>query len=304
MRVSSHEYSCAAICLFGFPKSSKTEAFVVQSMCRLKIGRQCRPKLGRDAASGQVSTGKRGGTCRLGMRLPQHAMSKMYIRLEVVMMDCRQAKTSLADLSAEQLTPELQKQIEAHFADCPPCLDEWHLFQATLSTVSQATQPMPSSQQSREMWMACEKSWMERVEGERAARHSSLGSWLRVQPVWGWASLGGALAILAGVWVTPGAPQPQSTVAPTPSFSASSVPAASPDTLRMIRFKQPPPSISPLLYHHSVMAFDPFADHVATTLVSYSTSSASSPATRRSIAPNASAPNASATTSASSVGKP
>ncbi len=200
-------------------------------------------------------------------------------------MDCREAQTSLADMSAEQLTPQVQKQIEAHFADCPPCLEEWRLFQATLSTVSQATQPMPSTEQSRAMWQACEKSWMERVERERAGRGSAampsgspLGRWLRAQPIWGWASLGGALAVLGGVWMS-GAPEAQP-VAP-----------AAPATFQMIRFEQPPSGASPILNHHSVMAFDPFADHVATTLASYSvpsssaspSSATSSPVARRAV---------------------
>jgi hypothetical protein len=185
-------------------------------------------------------------------------------------MDCREAKTSLADLSAEQLTPDMQKQIEAHFADCPPCLEEWRLFQATLFTVSQTTQPMPSSQQSREMWLACEKSWMERVERERhgSSAWNSFSRWIGVQPAWGWASLGGALAVLGGVWIMTGAPE------------ANPVAPAAPDTFQMIRFEQPPSSASPLLNHHSVMAFDPFEDHVATTLVSYSDPSSNAASTR------------------------
>lgn len=198
-------------------------------------------------------------------------------------MDCREAKTSLADLSAEQLTPDLQKQIETHFADCPPCLEEWRLFQATLSTVSQTTQPIPAPRQSREMWLACEKSWTERVERERlqasqpAFWSSPLGRWVRLQPAWGWASLGGALAVLSGVWLMDAQDVPTTDIiVPRPSTE-----------LRMIRFEQPPSVASSMLDHHAIMAFDPFADHVATTLVSYSTPSASTPS-----APSASASNA------------
>jgi hypothetical protein len=77
--------------------------------------------------------------------------------------------------------------------------------------------------------------------------------------------------------------------APAPSWAANE--AGTP--AQFIRFDRPPAAASPLINHHSAMAFDPFADHVGSTLVSYSATASEmnpSAASRGGVAPGSTTP--------------
>jgi anti-sigma factor RsiW len=179
-------------------------------------------------------------------------------------MDCRQAQSFLADLSVEHLPPASATELHSHLAQCPQCQDEWQRFQAMLLTLSTGTQSLPTQQQSQEMWSACLNKWTEQVERQRTtkegvtqqttAQRPSLWNWMRHQPRWGWAALGGAMAVFGGTWVL--APHDE--------------PGPEPEPMTVIRFQTPPSTRASLVNHHSAMAFDPFSDHVGSTLVSYS----------------------------------
>jgi hypothetical protein len=191
-------------------------------------------------------------------------------------MDCRQAQSSLADLSAEQLPSSSVSELHSHLEHCPECHREWQLFQVMLITLSSSTQALPSQQQSEEMWNACLQKWMEQVEEQRAAQRSSLWDWVRRQPRWGWAALGGAVAVFGGIWMF------------SPHDDPSELPPTPPG-VTWIRFDTPPAIASSLVNHHSAMAFDPFTDHVGSTLVSYS-ATAPAPLEPSTLAPSSLAP--------------
>jgi hypothetical protein len=91
---------------------------------------------------------------------------------------------------------------------------------------------------------------------------------MSTQPRWGWAALAGSVAVLAAVWFS----TPQNNASPT-NLAADNLPEGT-----LIRFERPPSAASPFINHHSAMAFDPFADHVGSTLVSHS-ATANNPAT-------------------------
>lgn len=100
---------------------------------------------------------------------------------------------------------------------------------------------------------------------------AGLWSWAALQPRWGWAAVGGALVVLGSVWwftPEPAAPTPPKGVLVLRSLPAPGQESA--ETGRLVSFEPPPPLASPLINHHAAMSFDPFTDHVGSTLVSYS----------------------------------
>jgi len=194
-------------------------------------------------------------------------------------MDCQRAKSGLALLSVENVFDEngsvkngssdtrepALREIEEHLALCPPCRQEWQVFQQTLFVLSTTSQHLPSAECSRAMWEACSRGIYDKIETQRIATQSSgaiswsLGSWMKSQPAWGWVTLGGAVAVFGAVWFM--APQNDVTVQPNTTYAL----VADGD--------RPPQVASPFINHHSAMAFDAFNDHVGSTLVSYSATS-------------------------------
>jgi hypothetical protein len=176
-------------------------------------------------------------------------------------MDCREVKNGLADLSAEALPSVTCEELRRHLQECPPCAREWENLQHTLFTVSTTPQQLLSAEQSRLMWARCARHIEDKIERERlAAQRPAWWQWSR-SPAMGWASLGGALAVLAGVWLlAPSTPQNSAT---QPLLANTDEPRA-----EWIRFNTPPRVASKFINHHTAMAFDPFSDHVGVTLVS------------------------------------
>ncbi len=155
-------------------------------------------------------------------------------------MDCSQVKTSLADFSVEQLSPSQAQQLLEHCAQCPPCEGERLLFQHTLLIASTTSQPLLSPRQSQEIWHACAQSMMDKIERERLQKpqpsrgRSPFRLWARSQPRWAWGALGGAFAVLGGVWLL--SPQDEGVNLPIPSQVNAG----------LMRFARPPAGASPL----------------------------------------------------------
>ncbi len=181
-------------------------------------------------------------------------------------MDCRQVEAKLADWSAHNLPDSFCEELRDHLRQCPPCTQHWNEFQQTLHTVSSSTQPCCSAERSRAMWQCCEQHIQKKIETERLTRHEKSRAWWQLSPRFGFASLAGAFAVLIAVSVMPSSLLRHNN-------STQPVPISVPQTIssprdEWIRFSLPPAQASPFINHHAAMAFDPFADHVASTLIS------------------------------------
>ncbi|HEX8550983.1 MAG TPA: hypothetical protein VF681_05445 [Abditibacteriaceae bacterium] len=165
-------------------------------------------------------------------------------------MDCRQALTELSDLSADALSSSRAQDLMQHLRDCPPCETEWQAFQTTLLRLSSAPQALPTQEQSRRIWAACLEEISRDVERKRAPQ-----GLFGFAPRWSWAALAGAAAVFGGVLL----------MAP---HAETATQGNAPST-RIVRFENPPESMTALVNHHAGMSFDAFNDHVGSTLVSY-----------------------------------
>ena len=178
----------------------------------------------------------------------------------------RQAQALLPDFSAGCLDADCEAAVREWLDKCPECRGEWQSIQGTMQLLSSAPHAPLSEEASRRMWHCCREQIFEKTEANRlAAQNPSFWNWFKAQPSWGWAALGGAVAILGSVLLTPEASQDQ------PQLKIATV---APE-LRMLR--QPSRVASELVNHHSGMAIDPFTDHVGSTLVSYSATASQTP---------------------------
>ncbi|HEX8463773.1 MAG TPA: hypothetical protein VF627_04075 [Abditibacterium sp.] len=106
----------------------------------------------------------------------------------------------------------------------------------------------------------------------RAARVGNLG-WLEslkfaLRPSWGLALAGASALVLAASLLASPAAEP---AAGSRTAQAAPVPALPPMSQpgRFVAFQTPPRATTGLIDYHSSMAFEPFSDHVAPTLVSH-----------------------------------
>jgi hypothetical protein len=176
-------------------------------------------------------------------------------------MDSRQAQSLLPDYTAGCLCEADEVAVRKWIEECPDCQQEWHAIQTTLLVVSTAVQPLPSAETTQRMWQSCAEKIYQKREAERlAAQKPSMWSWMRMQPRWGWAALGGAVIVLGSVLMTPDATTNDGLTVIADSSTAGELRA----------FNAPPPAASGLVNHHAAMSIDPFTDHVGTTLVSAS----------------------------------
>lgn len=184
-------------------------------------------------------------------------------------MNSQEAQSLLPDLCTGCLDAKTEKMVREWLEKCPDCQAEWHSLHSTLFVLSTSTQPLLSEEQSRQMWQRCAEQLYDRIEADRVAQQRSSGwlGWFQMQPRWGWAALGGAVAVLGGVWflAPQNAPGEWNDAPRTAAVSAA-------DTAGFVSFRRPPREASTLVNHHSAMSIDPFTDHVGTTLVSYSAS--------------------------------
>ena len=163
------------------------------------------------------------------------------------------------------------------------------VFERTLFSVSCLSQPLPSPLASEQMWHRCSEHIFQKVEAERNGTKQTLvansvaapeysggiSRWFSRQPRWSWATLGGALAILAGVWFL--APQDDNAT----FANSGNFPTQNDSPGELIVLQRPSGATSGLVDHHSAMAVDPFTDYVGTTLVSYSATSPSATSPQR-----------------------
>lgn len=179
-------------------------------------------------------------------------------------MNCRQVEAKLADWSADKLPDSFCEELSEHLRQCPPCAHHWDEFQHSLHVVSTSSQPCCSAERSRAMWQCCEQHIQKKVESERL--NNNARPWWQLSPRLGLASLAGAFVVLIAASLVPtsvlhrNAPKP-----PVPVVASQNTTAPRDE---WIRFTLPPSQASPFINHHAAMAFDPFADHVTSTLIS------------------------------------
>ncbi len=179
-------------------------------------------------------------------------------------MNCRQVEAMLADWSADNLPVSSCEELQVHLRQCPPCAQEWKLFQEHLHLVSSTTQPCCSAERTRAMWRQCERHIEKKVKTQSLNRQVSAKAWWQLSPRFGFATLAGAFVILIAVSLTP-ASWLRGSSASNSGRPTSTVAAPREE---WVRFTQPPLQASAFINHHTTMAFDPFADHVASTLIS------------------------------------
>jgi hypothetical protein len=209
--------------------------------------------------------------------------------------DCRRVLSQIASYSVEELSSDDASAFTRHLDDCPPCQGQWLLFEKTLTTLSETPEATIEVERSRQMWLTCvkhacaknsvlaasldaEKEVMsqpsrsespEREGDRRASVHprSSGPGWLEslknaFRPQFGYALAGcAALALGAAYFMSP----PEYVGSPRVVTLLPSMPVSS----RLAAFEVPPHATTGMLDYHSAMAFEPFSDHVAPTLVSY-----------------------------------
>jgi hypothetical protein len=201
-------------------------------------------------------------------------------------MTCRECLEQFSEMSADNVSASTALSIREHLKACPQCVDEARAFEHTLFILSASSQPLPTPQISDAMWQYCSEHVFQKVEAKRSnsrATRPGLAGWFARQPLWGWASLAGAFAILTATWFL--APHEDALNALNEEVNVY----RNTPTMRagLITFERPPASASALVNHHSAMAADPFTDNVGSTLVSYS---ATSSATSQATAPQTAAP--------------
>jgi hypothetical protein len=195
--------------------------------------------------------------------------------VEVRAMNCRRVQSEMAAWSAGLLSPAEAAAFEQHCAHCAACRGEKEAFDGTMQLLSVLTQPMPSAESSRQMWRVCAADWTMRVEMHRTKRPiwGAFRGWALEQPRWGWAALGGAVAVFLGAWFygPSGAPTLPEDGGPV-RFIRSPQEGIVPETPALrVGFSTPPAPVSSAVNYHAATSFDPFVDHVATGLVSSQT---------------------------------
>lgn len=204
-------------------------------------------------------------------------------------MDCNQTEAKFCEVSADACDEQTARAVREHLANCPPCEKKWREFENSMLACSTATQPVPTSAQTRAMWEACEKKCFTSAQVATPQRQSApisvsqrIGNWFGAQPRWSLATLGAATAIFCGVWISSVMPASQViSQNGTREYSRlvsrsiiDEVPLGTSDA----RAQMPPRDAAFFIDHHASMGFDPFTDHVGPTLVSFS---ASAPARSR-----------------------
>ncbi len=186
-------------------------------------------------------------------------------------MERREALELLPELSADCLDEKTAAAVRQWVDECPECQMEWRSLQTMMETLSTSSQPLLTPAQSQRMWANCAEKMFDRVETERLAQQSpSLWSWMKMQPRWGWAMVGGAVVMLGAAWIAnPEIPEATSGEN-APALVAEMNNENDPGELRVL--SRPPSYAASMVDHHAQMAIDPFSDHVGSSLVSYAAS--------------------------------
>lgn len=214
--------------------------------------------------------------------------------------DCRRVLSQIASYSVEELSPADIDAFTRHLDDCPPCKGQWLLFEKTLVTLSHTPEAEIEVARSQQMWVAClehakskhhtsAQNSTEKVEvlpqpshsdslgGEGGRRSSSYygsnrgsSGWLQLlrnafAPRVGYAAAGVAATLLgAAYFLSPSAPSQAPALR-----TVLALPPMPEGKAKLVSFQTPPHATTGMLDYHSAMSFEPFSDHVAPTLVSY-----------------------------------
>ena len=182
-------------------------------------------------------------------------------------MDRREALKMLPELSAGCLDASTEAAVRRWVDECPECRVEWQGLEAMARTLSSLPEADLSPEQSRMMWAHCSEALYNKVEAQRLQEQNpSIWSWMKSQPRWGWAMLGGAAVVLGTAMFAPEGPNE-----PQPVVAAASTSQQAGD---LELFNRPPSYAATMVDHHAQMATDPFNDRVGSSLVSYSASNA------------------------------
>lgn len=187
-------------------------------------------------------------------------------------MERREALELLPELSADCLDEKTAQAVRNWVEDCPECKMEWSALQTMMEQLSVTSQPLLTPAQSQRMWANCAEKVFDRVEAERLAQQNpSLWSWMKMQPRWGWAMVGGAVVVLGAAWLA----NPEMPAAPLNDGTAPALVAendAANDPGELVVLQRPSSYMASMVDHHAQMAIDPFSDHVGSSLVSYAAS--------------------------------
>ena len=199
--------------------------------------------------------------------------------------ESRHALMELISYGVEELSNEDAAQLLSRVHECPECAGQWVLFEKTYTVLSQTGETEVSVERSQKMWLACVEHAQHKVhsaaksevlpvsshressprEGDRRPSFASRFAprWLgALNPRFEFALAGAAALILAAsLLFSPSSSSQTTKVAALPSVPQS--------LTRPVSFKNPPRATTGMLDYHSTMAFEPFSDHVAPTLVSF-----------------------------------
>ncbi len=188
-------------------------------------------------------------------------------------MDRREALNKLPELSAGCLDTETEAAVRRWVEECPRCKAEWQSLQKFLGTLQAVPSAELTPEQSRRMWSRCSEALFDKIEQQRIQEQNpSLWRWMKSQPRWGWAMLGGAVVVLGATILAPD----NSPVAPAAAggapvtLASAHGNAADPGELQTLG--RPPLYAATMVDHHAQLAADPFSDRVGSSLVSYTAS--------------------------------
>lgn len=209
--------------------------------------------------------------------------------------ESRHALMELTSYGMEELSSEQAAHLLNRVRECPECTGHWVLFQKTCTVLSQSGETEISVERSQQMWLACVEHAQKKVpalgaqsevvplssrsdasqpEGDRQTSSAS-PHWLELLknsfvPRLGYALAGAAALALGAAYL---APTPQS-AAPR-MVQSQTLPPMPP--VNLVSFAAPPRATTGMIDYHSAMAFEPFSDHVAPTLVSNTSTTATRP---------------------------
>ncbi|HEX9998203.1 MAG TPA: hypothetical protein VGB45_13770 [Abditibacterium sp.] len=201
--------------------------------------------------------------------------------------ESRHALMELISYGVEELSNEDAAQLLSRIHECPECTGQWVLFEKTYTVLSQSGETEISVERSQKMWLACVEhakhkapaltesevlpgsshsdSSLREGDRRRSTYPQSTSGWLGAlknafSPRLSYSLAAAATLVLAASLFFSPRPSGETSVAALPAL---------PQAATAISFQTPPHATTGMLDYHSTMAFEPFSDHVAPTLVSF-----------------------------------
>ncbi len=214
--------------------------------------------------------------------------------------ESRHALMELISYGVEELSSEEAAHLMSRVHECTECTGQWVLFQKTYTVLSQSGKTEVSVERSQQMWLACVehaqhkkpaiaqshgrsevvpvsfRSDSSQREGDRRISSPS-PTWLQTlrdnfASRLPYALAGGAFALLTvAYFAAPNVPNPAPDQMPRVSLQAPiQAPLQNTLSLATSNFQAPPRATTGMIEYHSAMGFEPFSDHLTSTLVSTS----------------------------------